>query len=144
MAVATQNEDTAGLEKKLMSGQAMDLNDLAKQLRMMQRMGGMAGMLDLLPGMGAMKDKVAGTVDDKLLGRQLAIISSMTAKERKTPLILNAKRRVRIAKGSGTTVNDVNKLMKMHEGMAQMSKILKKGGLKGLMGAMGGKGMGHR
>jgi signal recognition particle subunit SRP54 len=127
---AVDEKETAKLEQKMLAGQGFDFNDIAAQLRMMSKMGGLAGLLDLMPGMGAMKDKIAGKLDDKLLARQLAIIGSMTPLERKNPLLLNARRRARIAAGSGTTVNDVNKLAKLHEQFNKMSKLLKGGGGK--------------
>ena len=98
-----------------------------------------------LPGVKQVKQAMAsGAADDKVLVRMDAIISSMTPKERSKPELLNAKRKIRVAKGSGTTVQDVNKLLKMHQEMAgAMKKIKKMGGLKGL-GALlgGGKGLG--
>ncbi|PIZ31330.1 MAG: signal recognition particle protein [Alphaproteobacteria bacterium CG_4_10_14_0_8_um_filter_53_9] len=134
---ASSEEDNAALEKKMMSGKELDFNDISKQLKMMQRMGGMGNMLGLLPGMGALKGKLEGKMDDKMLARQQAVISSMTPKERKNPKLLNAKRRMRIAKGCGLQVADVNKLVKMQEGLNQMTKMLRKGGLSALTGAMG-------
>ncbi|NBV54158.1 MAG: signal recognition particle protein [Proteobacteria bacterium] len=133
---ATQGEDSAKLEQKLLSGQALDMNDLKKQFAMMKRLGGMAGLLDLMPGMGSMKDKIAGQVDDKMIARQIAVVDSMTPEERRKPMILNGKRRLRIAKGAGVTVQDVNKLVKMHEQMNQMAKMMRGGGLQKLLGRM--------
>lgn len=134
---ATNADDAQALEKKMLSGQSLNFNDMAKQLRMMQRLGGMAGLLDLMPGMGAIKGKIAGQMDDKVLKRQLAIIQSMTPKERANPIMLNAKRRARIARGSGTTVADVNKLVKMNDNLNQMTKMLRKpGAMQALQSAM--------
>jgi signal recognition particle subunit SRP54 len=128
---AAAGEDSAKLEQKLMSGQKLDMNDMRKQFSMMKKMGGMAGLLEFLPGMGAMKGKLdAAKMDGKVMARQMAMIDSMTPQERKNPLVLNAKRRLRIAKGSGVTVNDVNKLVKMHEQMNQMAKMMKSGALQ--------------
>lgn len=128
---AAAGEDSAKLEQKLMSGQKLDMNDMRKQFAMMKKMGGMAGLLEFLPGMGAMKGKLDATkMDGKVMARQMAMIDSMTPQERKNPLVLNAKRRLRIAKGSGVTVNDVNKLVKMHEQMNQMAKMMKSGALQ--------------
>lgn len=139
MQDAASTEDGAKLEQKLMSGKAMDMNDLKKQMLMMKRMGGMSGMLDLLPGMGALKGKLdASKVDDKVVVRQIAVIDSMTAAERKNPAMLNAKRRIRIAKGCGLTVHDVNKVVKMHEQMNQMTKMMKSGQLQKMMQGMKG------
>ncbi|MCW5697455.1 MAG: signal recognition particle protein [Bauldia sp.] len=119
-----------------------DLNDLADQLRQMQRIGGMSGVLGLLPGVGKVKKQIeAAGIDDRIFKRQGAIISSMTATEREKPDVLKASRKRRIAAGSGTTVEEVNKLLKMHRQMADMMKSAGKG--KGLMGRMmGGLGMG--
>ncbi len=117
-----------------------DLDDLAEQLKQMQRMGGMSGVMSMLPGVGKMKKQMANAnMDDSILKRQQAIISSMTRKERRRPKILNASRKRRIAAGSGTSVQDINKLIKMHRQMADMMKKLgrRKGGLAGLFGGGG-------
>lgn len=137
LQAAAASEDGARLEEKLMSGKSMDMTDLKKQMLMMKKMGGMTGMLDLLPGMGALKTKIdPRKVDDKVIVRQIAVIDSMTAQERKNPSILNAKRRIRIAKGCGLTVHDVNKVVKMHEQMNQMTKMMRSGQLQKMMGKM--------
>lgn len=131
---ASEGEDNAKLEQKLMSGQKLDMNDMRKQFSMMKKMGGMAGLMDFLPGAGALKGKLdASKLDGKVMTRQMAMIDSMTPQERKNPLVLNAKRRLRIAKGSGVTVNDVNKLVKMHEQMNQMTKLMKSGALQKML-----------
>ncbi len=127
-----------------------DMNDLAEQIKQMQKLGGMGGVMGMLPGMGKAKDQMAG-VDDKMIKRQHAIIMSMTKKERSSPKIIDGKRRRRIAKGSGTHVSEVNKLLKMHRQMSDMMKQMGKnkgmmakmfggmgGGLGGLGGMMGG------
>ena len=105
-------------------------------------MGGMGAILGLLPGMGKMKKMVdaAGGLDDGEIKRQEAIISSMTKAERKKPALMNARRKVRVANGSGTSVQEVNKLLKAHRQMADMMKKLGKGGMKGLAAQMGGLG----
>lgn len=140
MSQAAAEEDTKGLEQKFMNGGTFDMNDVAKQIRMMRRMGGFSSMLDLLPGMGGMGSALKGAaskIDPKMLDRQLAIISSMTPAERKNPIVLNAKRRARIAKGAGQTVNDVNKLVKMHEQLNSVTKMFRsKGGMAALMKGM--------
>ncbi len=137
LQAAAASEDGARLEEKLMSGKSMDMTDLKKQMLMMKKMGGMTGMLDLLPGMGALKNKIdPSKVDDKVIVRQIAVIDSMTAAERKNPSLLNAKRRIRIAKGCGLTVHDVNKVVKMHEQMNQMTKMMRSGQLQKMMGKM--------
>ena len=96
--------------------------------------------MGLMPGMGQVKKAMAGAnIDEKVFDRQIAIINSMTRAERADPDLLNAKRRIRIAKGSGTRVEDVNKLMKQHRQMADMMKKVSKGGLGSLAGMFGGK-----
>ena len=122
-----------------------DLDDLADQLKQMQKLGGMKGIMGLLPGMGKIKNQLdAAQLDDRILKRQLAIISSMTKAERAKPDILAASRKRRIAAGSGTKVEDINRLLKQHRQMADLMKMMgkKKGGLLGGLGAMfGGGGM---
>jgi signal recognition particle subunit SRP54 len=106
----------------------------------MQRMGGMSGVLGMLPGMGKMKKAANMAMDDRALVQQVAIVSSMTQAEKDNPKLLNASRKKRVAAGSGTSVQEVNKLIKMHRQMADMMKKLGKGGMKGLAGMMGGMG----
>ena len=139
-----QAEEAEALAKKMAKGH-FDLNDLRGQLIQMQRMGGLGALAGMLPGM----KKVAGAVsstDEKMLVRLDAMIGSMTPKERARPELLNAKRKIRVAKGSGTTVQDVNRLLKMHQEMASaMKKIRKMGGfgkLGALLGGGGGGGLG--
>src|SRR5690606_23116835 len=120
----------AEMARRMQAGK-FDLDDLADQLRQMQKMGGMGGIMGLMPGMGKMKDQMAAAgFDDKTFSRQLAIISSMTKKERANPDILKHSRKKRIAAGSGTDAAQINKLLKMHRQMGDMMK------------AMGGKGKG--
>jgi signal recognition particle subunit SRP54 len=140
-----KEEEAEALAKKMAKGQ-FDLNDLRSQLQQMQRMGGLGALAGMLPGMGKMKNQInqSGVLEGNVLGRLDAIIGSMTLKERAKPDLLNAKRKIRVANGSGTTVQEVNKLLKMHQEMANaMKKIRKMGGLAKL-GAMfgGGGGMG--
>ena len=132
-------EKAAAMAKRMQKGQ-FDLNDLSDQLNQMQNMGGMGGIMGLMPGMGKMKKQIdAAGLDDSVFNRQQAIISSMTRKERLAPKLLNASRKKRVAKGSGTSVQEINKLLKMHRGMGDMMKKMgKKGGLGGLMGGLGG------
>ncbi len=138
-------EEAAKLEAKVMAG-GFDMNDLLSQLRQMRKMGGMEGLLSMLPGVGQMKAAMAANrVDDKMISRQEAIILSMTQEERRKVAILNARRRQRIAAGSGTTVADVNKLLKQHRTMADMFKKVGKLGKKGMarmLAGMGGGGLG--
>ncbi len=119
-----------------------DLNDLRMQLKQMQNMGGLGALAGMMPGMKKAKAAMADSgVDDNYLNRLDAIIGSMTAKERGNPALMNAKRKKRVAAGSGTTVQDVNKLMKMHQEMSRAMKQIKKmGGLKGLAAMFGGGG----
>ena len=142
-AATIEQEDAERMAAKLAKGQ-FDMNDLRSQLQQMKKMGGMAGLIGMLPGMGklAAQAEKAGA-DDKLLGRMEAVILSMTPKERGKPELLNAKRKIRIANGAGTTVQEVNKLLKMHQEMSTaMKKIRKMGGMKGLAGLMGKMGGG--
>ncbi len=133
----------AEMAAKMKKGQ-FDLNDLADQLGQMKKLGGMKGIMGMLPGMGKLKGQLdAAGLDDKIFDRQIAIVRAMTAKERAKPEILAASRKRRIAAGSGTRVEDVNKLLKMHRQMADMMKAMgkKKGGLFGGLGSMFGGGM---
>ena len=142
-AEAIQQEDAERMTARLAKGQ-FDMNDLRAQLSQMQRMGGLGALAGMLPGMkGAQKAMQSGAVDEKILLRMDAMITSMTAKERAKPELINAKRKIRIAKGSGTNVQEVNKLLKMHlEMQTAMKKIKKMGGMKGLLGMLGKGGLG--
>ena len=118
-----------------------DLDDLSEQLAQMEKIGGMSGVLNMLPGIGKAKKQIAeANIDDKLLVRQRAIISSMTGRERRVPKLLNASRKKRVAAGSGTSVQEVNKLLKLHQQMATMMKKL--GRNKGMLSKMFGGGAG--
>jgi len=136
-------EKAAAMAAKMAKGK-FDLNDLADQLRQMQKMGGMGGIMGLMPGMAGMKDKMAAAgLDDKLFGRQIAIIQSMTKAERANPDLLKHSRKKRIAAGSGTDAAAINKLLKMHRQMADMMKMMggkgKGGMMKQMMGGLAGK-----
>jgi signal recognition particle subunit SRP54 len=139
-AATIDAEDAERLAARMSKGQ-FDMNDLRSQLRQMQNMGGLGALAGMMPGMKKAKAAMAQSgMDDRVLLRMDAIIGSMTVKEREKPELLNAKRKIRVAKGSGTQVQDVNKLLKMHQEMAKAMKQIKKmGGLKGL-GALFGKG----
>jgi signal recognition particle subunit SRP54 len=118
---------------------AFDLDDLAEQLKQMQKLGGMGGVLGMLPGVGKIKKQLdTAKLDDAILKRQQAIIGSMTKGERKNPKLLNASRKKRVAAGSGTSVQDINKLVKMHRQMADMMKAM--GKKRGMLGQMFGGG----
>jgi signal recognition particle subunit SRP54 len=123
-----------------------DLEDLRDQLSQMEKIGGIGGMMGMLPGIGKMKAQLANAnIDDKIIKRQRAIIDSMTAKERRNPDLLKASRKKRIAAGSGTKVEEVNKLLKMHRQMADVMKMMggRKGkGMAGQLGRMFGLGGG--
>ncbi|HVB16435.1 MAG TPA: signal recognition particle protein [Stellaceae bacterium] len=133
-AAETADQDEAEkLARKMQKGE-FDLDDLAGQLRQIRRMGGMTGMLGMLPGVGKIKKQMAdANIDESIIKRQEAIIGSMTKSERRNPKLLNGSRRRRIASGSGTSVPDVNRLLKQYQDMAGMMKKMKKLGEKGLM-----------
>ncbi|WP_375659824.1 MULTISPECIES: signal recognition particle protein [unclassified Bartonella] len=135
-AETMDHEKAAAFAKKMQAGK-FDLNDLAEQLQKMKKLGGMGGIMGMLPGMGKVKDQIAAAgFDDRLFDRQLAIISSMTPKERANPELLKHSRKQRIAKGSGTTAADINKLLKMYRQMADMMKAMGGKGKSGFMGKM--------
>ena len=127
------------LTKKIKKGKTFDLEDFRDQLQQMKNMGGVAGLLDKLPGMGQMAQAAQAQVNDKSLGQLEAIISSMTSKERRFPDVINNSRKRRIAAGSGTQIQDVNRLLKQHKQMAKMmKKFNKKGGMMNMMRGMQG------
>jgi signal recognition particle subunit SRP54 len=126
-------EEAEKLAAKMMAGN-FDLEDYAKQLKQIAKMGSLSSIVGMLPGMGAAKEAMENAnIDKKVLARQAAVISSMTPKERRNPDIIKASRKKRIAAGSGTTVQDVNKLLKQFDDMSLMMKKMKKLGQKGLM-----------
>ncbi|MBL4666638.1 MAG: signal recognition particle protein [Sneathiella sp.] len=128
-----EKDEAEKLALKIQKG-IFDLDDLASQLRQMLKMGGMSSLIGMLPGVGKMKKQLEGAnLDDKMLKRQIAIVESMTPKERRNPQIIAASRKRRIATGAGMTVQDVNRLMKQHKQMASMMKKVKKLGKKGVM-----------
>ena len=142
-AESIQQEDAERMAGRLAKGQ-FDMNDLRGQLQHMARMGGLGALAGMMPGMKKAQAAMASTPGaDKMLIHMEAMIGSMTIKERAKPELINAKRKIRIAKGSGTTVQEVNKVLKMHQEMASaMKKIKKMGGLKGMMAMLGKGGMG--
>ena len=136
-AETIEKEEAERLAARVQKGQ-FDLNDMASQLKQLRKMGGMSGVMNLLPGVGKVKQQMAAAnVDESILKRQEAIIGSMTADERKNPKVIHASRKKRIASGSGTSVQDVNKLLKQHLQMADMMKRMSKLGQKGFMRSMG-------
>ncbi|AFK55085.1 MULTISPECIES: signal recognition particle protein [Tistrella] len=133
-AETIDREEAEKLAAKIQKGTGFDLDDMAKQLRQLRKMGGMKGMLGMLPGVAKMKAQLNDAkLDEKILVRQEAIIMSMTPKERRNPEIIKASRKKRIAAGSGSSVQDVNKLLKQHQDMAKMMKQVGKLGKKGMM-----------
>ena len=133
-AIETVELDKAeAIARKVKKG-AFDLDDLAEQLKQMQKLGGMGGVLSMLPGLGKVKKQLdAANLDETILKRQQAMIGSMTKSERKNPKLLNASRKKRVASGSGTSVQDINKLVKMHRQMADMMKAM--GKKRGMLGS---------
>ncbi|MBD8545687.1 signal recognition particle protein [Sphingomonas sp. CFBP 8760] len=141
-AESIQQEDAERMAMKMAKGQ-FDMNDLRGQLAQMRRMGGLGALAGMMPGMKKAQGALQQAGGDKILIHMDAMIGSMTVKERNKPELINAKRKIRIAKGSGTTVQDVNKLLKMHQEMSTaMKKIKKMGGIKGMMAMLGKGGMG--
>ncbi|WP_258806511.1 signal recognition particle protein [Pseudidiomarina sp. CB1] len=126
--------------KKVMKEGKFSLEDFREQLAQMRDMGGMMGLMDKLPGMGKMSAQVKGQMDDKMTVRMEAIISSMTLKEREFPDLIKGSRKRRIAAGSGTQVQDVNRLLKQFLQMQKMMKKMKGGGMAKMMRSMGGMG----
>ena len=141
-----EEEDAQKLEKKIQKGQ-FDLDDMAKQFKQLQKMGGMSQLMGMIPGMGKMAKQAQGAqFDEKSINRQIAIISSMTQHERKRPEVIKASRKQRIARGSGSSVQEVNRLLKQFSEAQKMMKRVKKMGKKGLerhgLPGMGGGGGG--
>ncbi len=137
-AEVVDQEKAEKIAKRAMKGQ-FTLEDLQEQLAQVKKMGDLGGLMGMLPGVGKMKKQIEeANIDDRMIARQEAIILSMTPKERRNPKLLNAKRRKRIAAGSGTNVQDVNRLLKQYQ---QMSSMMKKMGKKGMQGMMPPPGM---
>ncbi|WP_147126006.1 signal recognition particle protein [Shimia ponticola] len=131
-------EQAERMMKRFQQGR-FNMNDLKMQLEQMTKMGGMEGMMSMMPGVGKMKGQMAEAgIDDTMLKRQVALINSMTKKERANPQILQASRKKRIAKGAGLEVSELNRLLKQHRQMSDMMKKLGKKGGKGLMRQLGG------
>ena len=127
------------LAKKLNKGRGFDLEDLRTQMLQMQKMGGMGGLMDKMPGMGKMSQAVEDGAGDKEVSRMVAIINSMTVQERRFPAVIKGSRKKRIAAGSGLQIQDVNRLLKQHKQMSKMMKKFKGGGLKKMMRGMQGQ-----
>jgi signal recognition particle subunit SRP54 len=127
------------LAQKIKKGERFDLQDFKEQLEQMRNMGGIANLLDKMPGMGGMAKQAAESAGDKNFKQMEAIINSMTLKERRNPDMLNGSRKRRITQGSGTTLQDLNRLMKQHKQMQKVMKKMKGGGLANMMRGMGGR-----
>jgi signal recognition particle subunit SRP54 len=135
-AATIDTEKAARVAEKMRKG-AFDLADLREQLVQMQQMGGMTGLMGMLPGIAKMKNQLASAnLDERVLKRQAAIIDSMTPQERRNPDVLKASRKKRIAAGSGTKVEDINKLLKMHRTMADFMKAMGSGQKRGPMAGL--------
>ncbi len=126
------------LAKKFKDKKGFDLEDFRSQLQQMKNMGGMMGMLDKLPGMSQLPGDMKDKVDDKIFMQMEAIINSMTKGERARPELIKGSRKKRIAAGSGTQVQDVNRLLKQFTQMQKMMKKMQKGGMKNMMRQMKG------
>ncbi len=142
-AEAIEVEEAERLAKRIAKGQ-FDMNDFLAQIHQLQKMGGFGGLMGMLPGIGKMQKQIAAAgIDDGMIKRQEAIILSMTKKERISVGLLNASRRKRIAAGSGTSVQEVNRLVKQYQDMARMMKKLGgKTGAAAMKAMLGGAGMG--
>jgi len=126
------------LARKIKKGKGFDLEDFKEQLKQMQNMGGVASIMDKMPGMGALQPGAASKVDDSQFRRMEAIINSMTMRERINPDVLNGSRKRRITMGSGTQIQDLNRLLKQHKQMQKMMKKMKGGGMANMMRGLGG------
>lgn len=132
-------EASEKLAKKLKKGKGFDLDDFKRQLEQMNQMGGIGSMMSKLPGMSQLPQQAMSQVNDKAMAQTIAIINSMTSKERRIPKIIVGSRKKRIALGSGTQIQDVNRLLKQFEQMQKMmKKFTKPGGMKQIMRGMGG------
>jgi signal recognition particle subunit SRP54 len=133
---ASETMDQAEAEKlaaRMQKGQ-FSLEDYASQLKQIGKMGSLSGIMGMLPGVGKLKQQLEGAnLDTTILKKQAAIISSMTVKERRMPEVIKASRKKRIAAGSGSTVQEVNRLLKQFEDMRDMMKRMNKMGQKGMM-----------
>ena len=128
----TDQEKAKKIARKLKKGRGFDLDDYRDQVRQMQRMGGLGGLLDKMPGMQQMPANLAG--QEREMGKMVAIVNSMTPGERRFPAVINGSRKKRIASGSGTQIQDVNRLLKQFSRMQKMvKKLSKKGGMENMM-----------
>ena len=127
------------LARKMQKGKSFDMVDLRDQMEQMQKMGGMASLMDKLPGAANLPDAVKNQTNDKEVRRTIAIINSMTPQERKFPAVIKGSRKKRIAAGSGVQIQDVNRLLKQHLQMSKMMKKMAKGGMKKMLRGMQGQ-----
>lgn len=127
------------LAKKIKKGRTFDMNDLRDQMEQMMQMGGIGSLLDKMPGAANLPEAVKAQADDKQFSRMVAIINSMTPQERKFPAVIKGSRRKRIAAGSGTQVQDVNRLLKQHAQMSKMMKKMSGGGMAKMMRGLKGR-----
>lgn len=133
------HEKAARLAKKINKGKTFDLEDLRDQLQQMLGMGGLGSLMDKLPGMGRVPEAARAQMDDRRLKHMVAIINSMTPRERRIPTLINGSRRKRIAMGSGTSVQQINQVMKQYKQMSKMMKKMSRGGMAKMMRGLGGK-----
>jgi len=126
------------LARKIKRGKGFDLEDFKEQLQQMKNMGGVSNVMEKIPGMGALPPGAAANVDDSQFRRMEAIINSMTMRERSNPDVLNGSRKRRITQGSGTQIQDLNRLLKQHKQMQKMMKKMKGGGMTNLLRGLGG------
>ena len=126
------------MARKMASGKGFDMSDLKSQLEQLQKMGEVGSLLDKLPGAAAQKAAISADAGDSQVRRQIAIINSMTPRERRLPAVIDGSRRRRIAKGSGVQVQDVNRLLKQFMDMQRMMKSFKGGKLRRMLGALKG------
>jgi signal recognition particle subunit SRP54 len=129
-------EKAEKLARKIKKGKGFDLDDFRSQLEQMQNMGGLGNLVDKMPGMGELPDQVKNRVNDKQTISMIAIINSMTPQERRFPDVIRGSRKKRIALGSGTMIQDINRMLKQFSQMQRMMKKVGKGGMKGMMRKM--------
>ena len=126
------------LARKIKKGKSFDLDDFKEQLKQMQNMGGATSIIDKIPGLGALPPSAANMIDDSQFQRMEVIINSMTMRERSSPEILNGSRKRRIPTGSGTQIQDLNRLLKQHKQMQKVMKKMKGGNMANMMRGLGG------
>ncbi len=131
-------EKAEKLARKIKRGKGFDLDDFRSQLQQMESMGGIGSLVEKLPGMGGLPNQVKNRVNDRQTGHMIAIINSMTPQERRFPDVIRGSRKKRIALGSGTKIQDINRMLKQYSQMQRMMKKFGKGGMKGMMRKMAG------